>query len=252
MASISRVSLGVFGLLLLTSRGALAMETIDLQSSCCNAPGFEQAAEFESVEITSGGTTSLEDDVDETGSATLQLPQVTRLEKFSVHLPDSDEQSSTNPPPKNNKVRRALFCGPARFPRSYCNAVSCGGSYDGVVVYEGMEFHIHKGGEYTVSMNLSSPAMPVTLRMQLRVTADCEKETCCGPTTLTLRPIVIRPAVDTASGQMLPGEYQVTVHGFNPCLAECRMKGCQEIQVERFGVARFGDSAYESTGSIVP
>jgi hypothetical protein len=182
--------------------------------------------------------------------ATLGLPELHRLNSAHIH---NDAHSGHDGDFDNATLcgagaKRLFFSGTARFPRERCAMGVCHAAFDGVLIYEDMELRYDDQGRYAVFMNLSAPAMPVTLRLRLHVTATCEK--CC-PATLTLRPIAIIPANDSVNGQCLPGEWRVCAQGVSPSLASLAKCNCQVV-VERTGRADYGDQSHLALGLAIP
>ena len=83
------------------------------------------------------------------------------------------------------------FDQPARFPLPAFRYRGGHMEREAALIYEGMRFALLDDGRYQIRFVVGTPAMPVTLRMQL-VLLD---ESTCQEHTLTLPPITI-PAKD--------------------------------------------------------
>ena len=106
---------------------------------------------------------------------------------------------------------RLTFEGPARFPLPEFGVGPCPGEYedDVAVIHEGMRLIANERGDYQVRFNISMPAMPATLRLQLTVATDPPPG---RPIVLSLPPIPIEP--EGISPEFYePATYGVIVRG---------------------------------------
>lgn len=129
------------------------------------------------------------------------------------------------------------FSAPAHFPYPRFGAVNDYYADDGIVIYEGMRLVVAQNGYYEVQFTATSPAMPVTVRMQLFV-SDREKQF----STLTLPPILLNPQDSfehdhAEHGNCLHNTWQVRHIGYSPILAA---RFAILHAVVREGTARFG------------
>ena len=84
---------------------------------------------------------------------------------------------------------------------------------DGAVIYEGMRFVVEDSGNYEVRFLVSTPAMPVLLRLQLHV--PCTDR---GEHTITLPPIDLPPYTN-AKGHYEAATWKVRHVGHSPIIA---------------------------------
>jgi hypothetical protein len=120
------------------------------------------------------------------------LPTVVRLVPRASMRPDERDQVEgprasfgTNEDP----ARHFDFAAPAHFPLPQFNDCDAEGLDDeGVVIYEGMRLDVASDGRYEVRFIATTPAMPVTLRLQFRL-----RQYDGSDRTVTIPPIEIPP-----------------------------------------------------------
>lgn len=101
-----------------------------------------------------------------------------------------------------------VFAKPAHFPLPRFGDLGEVIGLEGAVIYEGMRFRTMPCGRYEVTFAVSTPAIPVTLRLQLLV------GTTAGiPFTLTLPPLAIVPDSPYTGNYQVSGGYQVYKDG---------------------------------------
>jgi hypothetical protein len=131
---------------------------------------------------------------------------------------------------------------------------TCGEVYeqDGAIIHEGMRIVANERGDYLVRFNISTPAMPVSLRLQLRMNVPGTGRKIW----LTLPPIEVKP--DGSSPEFYkPAAYGVSVVGHSAAMAEHFQKirkispaQCEDREIlSRAGTARFGVADLSSPGS---
>jgi hypothetical protein len=123
--------------------------------------------------------------------------------------------------------------GPAHFPLPRFGVNGERVDREGVVIYEGMRFLALPDGRYEVSFIASTPAMPVTLRLQLHVMDDKRRTF-----SLTLPPITIEPKKDF-TGNYLGSTYRVRHEGYSRSVANA-FGSLEKSTIIRRGTARFG------------
>ncbi|HWE38412.1 MAG TPA: hypothetical protein VG406_17705 [Isosphaeraceae bacterium] len=197
------------------------------------------------------------------------LPTVTILK---VPAPDDDEsQMPLGPPNPRPKTNRLIgenpqapywtypFDLPARFPLTKFGSRCCAFEGDGAVIHEGMRLLARVDGQYEVRFNVTTPAMPVMLKLQLilfeRLDSPGLDSRPYVPKTLTLPPIWLRPwdsdpfpdARDPGEG-IQPPSYLVSVRGYSQVIKEIHAPDSKYARdgkrnflvVKRIGTARFG------------
>ena len=127
---------------------------------------------------------------------------------------------------------------------------------DGLIIYEGMRFAVDpKTGKYDLTFTATVPAMPVTLRLQLRLTNPAEP---FQTHTLTLPAIRMQPPPGAQPGDPVPLTFHIAHRGFSslfleqppaypllaqsPTLVPCPVPApidCKWV-ITRTGTARFG------------
>jgi hypothetical protein len=152
---------------------------------------------------------------------------------------------------------------PARFPVTrFGSSRTCAFEGDGAVIHEGMRLLARVDGQYEVRFNVTAPAMPVMLKLQLLLYQRPDSpglSKCRVPVakTLTLPPIWLRPwGSDPFPNSNDPGEgtspttYQVSVRGYSQVIKEVHSPESAYaatepskrnfLLVKRIGTARFG------------
>jgi hypothetical protein len=108
-----------------------------------------------------------------------------------------------------------------------------------LLIYEGMQVAVNPDGRYLVSFIAESPRTPAVVRLQLRVRRLVGREQFdCG--TVTLPPIVIKPASDL-SDQQPSTTIRVRRSGSSHLLRRLQAEsGTESLSLSRSGIARFG------------
>jgi hypothetical protein len=147
------------------------------------------------------------------------------------------------------------FDHPARFPRTEFGAACCAFEGEGAVIHEGMRLLARQDGQYEVRFNITTPSMPVMLRLQLILFEQGRPYATEGrpiPRTLTLAPIPLRPwdadpypdmsqaGVDPSKAGVAPVSYLVRVRGYSQVIKEAQRGDGRLLLVRRIGTARFG------------
>jgi hypothetical protein len=145
-------------------------------------------------------------------------------------VPRKDKDPCRGSLPKR-PVGEVAFKGPAHFPRPAFGWCGEPVEQQGAIIYEGMRFSREKSGQYHVDFVVGIPAVPTTLRLQLKFRSECDKTW----RTLTLPPVEIAPSSDSF-GKYQPGIFQVHCDGYSEVLRDLKGKG----EIVREGVARFG------------
>jgi len=167
-----------------------------------------------------------------------RLPLVTTIER-AQDLSEfcRDEGSCDCSKPYSYDYR---FDAAANFPLPAYGLRGAESDREGAIIYEGMRFAIRKDGRYQVRFVVETPAMPVTMRLQLIL----EDEATLNRYTLTLPPISIpepdQPKRLSEQRKVQPVYDTIqTVHheGYLPMLAQGH---CNIRVVQRTGSARFG------------
>jgi hypothetical protein len=154
-----------------------------------------------------------------------------------------------------DRVLTYYFDLPARFPMAKygpprVGTTCCAFEGEGAVIHEGMRMLARQDGLYEVRFNITTPAIPVVVRLQIVL---YEKDAHL-PRTLTLPPIVLQPTGTDAFPRNLlggtdPTSYIVSVRGYSQVIKE--VQGDQKdrfLLVKRIGSARFGSGVrYQST-----
>src|SRR5262249_5204805 len=119
-------------------------------------------------------------------------------------------------------------------------------------IHEGMRVLIRQDGQYQVRFNITAPAIPLRLRLQLILFEDSRADIKLAqpiPRTLTLPPIVIEPTgADTFPANLEAGihptSYLVSVRGYSQVVKEATGNdepgGGKFLLVKRIGTARIG------------
>lgn len=130
--------------------------------------------------------------------------------------------------PGKHPVFQHRFASPAHYPLPTFNG-KCKIAHpdEGVVIYEGMRFAANSSGQFEVTFTAEAPAMPVEIRLQLRLTGTDGSEA-----TVTLPPIVIYPRSQERSRS-----WNIRHVGFSDTLGE---KFWALDRIERIGSCRFG------------
>lgn len=158
------------------------------------------------------------------------------LGDFSKHPADERGESR----PLDSIAYDYRFDAPAHFPLPAFGIRGEESSRDGAIIYEGMRFAVREDGRYQVRFVVGTPAIPVTMCLQLIV----EDEGTQNHYTLTLPPISI-PEPDKPQHlsqqrkvQQVHGNVQTVHHeGYLPVLTQ----PLSNIRVvRRTGSARFG------------
>jgi hypothetical protein len=142
------------------------------------------------------------------------------------------------------------FDHPARFPRASFGRNCCAVEGEGAVIHEGMRLLAGQNGRYEVRFNITTPSIPVALRLQLILFLPCPEDPALPqpvPRTLTLPPIAIEPAGDDAfpldlTAGTRPTSYMVSIKGYSQVIQEALDggDGKQLLLVKRIGTARMG------------
>jgi hypothetical protein len=154
--------------------------------------------------------------------------------------------------PSDLRLARLRFDCAASFPLREFGA--CGEFFeeDGAIIHEGMRIVANDRGDYIVRFNVSTPAMPVTLRLQLTMKVPGTGRTI----RLTLPAIEVKP--DGSSPEFYkPAPYGVSVVGHSAAIAEHFQKirtispaQCEDREIlSRAGTARFGVANLSSQGT---
>jgi hypothetical protein len=152
-------------------------------------------------------------------------------------------------PPVDPRLARLRFDCAATFPLKEFG--TCGEVYeeDGAIIHEGMRIVANERGDYLVRFNVSTPAMPVTLRLQLRMNPPGAGRRIA----LTLPAIEVWP-LGSSPEFYKPAVYGVSVVGHSAAIAEHFQKirkispaQCGDWEIlSRGGFARFGVSELSS------
>jgi hypothetical protein len=133
---------------------------------------------------------------------------------------------------------------PARFPRSQFGfgKACCAFEGEGALIHEGMRVLARQDGQYEVRFNITTPATPILLRMQLVLH---EEGNALPPRTLTLPPIPLKPwgmdpYPDATQPKFEPVSYLVRVRGYSQVVKEIQQGNGHFLLVKRIGSARFG------------
>jgi hypothetical protein len=151
---------------------------------------------------------------------------------------------------KDSRIWTYHFDLPARFPLTKFGQECCGFEAEGAVIHEGMRLLAREDGQYEVRFNVSTPAMPVLMRLQLVLYENGNSV----PRTLTLPFIAIKPwdlqtYPDNTLEAIDPKEYLVSVRGYSQViyeimnidqLPEREHRKHSFLLVKRIGTARFG------------
>lgn len=152
------------------------------------------------------------------------------------------------------------FTAPAQFlPPDSCGGV---GPLQGAVIYEGMQVRLRGNGTFDVAFRASTPAMPVSLFLQLELDL-LHDQGLGGIQTITLPPILLDPIGRTDFGLEQAG-WKVKINEITPALSapndhsrrdwKVCLTGChcgileafwKIIDVRRLGIARFGSRPRE-------
>jgi len=173
----------------------------------------------------------------------VRLPMVTTIgvaSDFDDFCPANVEHDDKNRCDCGRKfVRDFRFEAAAHFPLTAFGMRGESMEHEGAVIYEGMRFAMSDDGHYQVRFALGTPAMPVTLRLQLLLEDSATKNRY----TLTLPPITIpepnQPQHTTQRREVDPVYAKVqTVHheGYSPTL----VNRSPTINVVRSGGAGVG------------
>ena len=124
---------------------------------------------------------------------------------------------------------------------------------DGLIIYEGMRFAVDpKTGKYDLTFTATVPGMPVTLRLQLRLTHPNDPQQTY---TLTLPAIRMEPPRDRIPGDPEPLTFHIAHRGYSSLLRDPNLAPADDLGkaicdppphitckwiVTRTGTARFG------------
>lgn len=125
------------------------------------------------------------------------------------------------------------FDQPAHFPLPKVGLLGERWDEGGLVLHEGMRFIALADGQFEVSLTVSTPSMPVTLRLQLAVVDQFGQSF-----SLTLPPIDIEPFTDFR-GNYAGQSFQCRHTGFSQAVAEA-FPNLGLCTLCRQGTARFG------------
>lgn len=144
------------------------------------------------------------------------LPTVIRLVRRGSLRPDESTDSDHEEFPYleqcDKSARPFDFAKPARFAVPRFDASGCEFEDEGAVIYEGMRFVVAPSGAYEIRFVVSTPAMPVTLRLQLHVP-------CWDGTEHTVTvPAIDLPPHANARGQFEPAVWKVRHVGVSQIL----------------------------------
>jgi len=164
------------------------------------------------------------------------------FEEFPATEPDAkgekDDKSKSPDSPGSASLQRYQcdhrFDDPAVFPLTSFNRFAPPVHEEGAVIYEGMRFAVREDGRYQVRFLIGTPAMPVTLRLQVVLRAGDGSQY-----TVTLPPITI-PSHDPDAEivQQVHENIQLVHHeGYLPAIQGL---GGNLAVVRREGTARFG------------
>ena len=147
------------------------------------------------------------------------------------------------------------FDHPARFPKTSYGQQSCAFESEGAVIHEGMRLLARQDGQYEVRFNITTPSIPVTLRLQL-ILFNEPLSSPDGqaipvqpiPRTLTLPPVALKPSgadafPDNPEGGTNPTSYFVSVRGYSQVILEAQQDELGQrhlLLVKRNGTARIG------------
>lgn len=150
------------------------------------------------------------------GTAFQDLPTVIRLVRRGSLRPDestdSDHEEFRYLEQCDTSARPFDFAKPARFAVPRFDASGCEFEDEGAVIYEGMRFVVAPSGAYELRFVVSTPAMPVTLRLQLHVP-------CWDGTEHTVTiPAIDLPPHANARGQFEPAVWKVRHIGVSQVL----------------------------------
>jgi hypothetical protein len=224
-------------------------EALPLLPSSPASPPAEPAAENHSPVATSTISRSNSTLVRE--DAFSSLPSVKRISLDQEQMareardaPDDDAQT-----PAQSYASDYRFDLPARFALAQFGSTSLCPSFEGegAVIHEGMRILTSKDGQYDIRFNVTVPAMPVTMRMQLLLYDNASSP---FPKTLTLPPIRIVPDKDAdhddyddvdnpPSGGTPFLSYLVRLRGYSHVVRD--HSGTFQL-ARRIGTARFGSA----------
>ena len=153
------------------------------------------------------------------------------------------------------------FDHPARFPMIKYGSRCCAFEGEGAIIHEGMRLLARQDGQYEVRFNITTPSIPVLLRLQLILFEKGRPDPMDGrpiPRTLTLPPIVIRRQTNDPEafpndleGGIYPTSYLVSVQGYSQVIKEAQEEKKWPgylLLVKRNGTARIGSGVqYQAT-----
>jgi hypothetical protein len=146
-------------------------------------------------------------------------------------LPDDKSEGTAD----KTARRAAVVCdhrfhAPAQFPLPSFSPFAERFEDSGILIYEGMQFKVFASGLYQVRYTVETPALPVTIRMQMIVSRRDSLH------TLTLPPVAIPSGTDRKRAAQ--SVYEVCQEGFLPAFASAERNTL--CVVRRQGAARIG------------
>jgi hypothetical protein len=161
------------------------------------------------------------------------MPTIEPITHYPAHAGKLNHADSTDPATKSVvPLFDARFALPARFDYPQFGAAGEVIPTEGVVIYESMRFSVQPNGEYELIFVMSTPKMPVNLRLQLQV-FDNNKDSIF----ITIPPICTVPAPVEENTNCLMDLWQVRHRGYSGFLAT----SFDDLRlVTRQGVATFG------------
>ncbi|WP_337177225.1 hypothetical protein [Paludisphaera sp.] len=144
------------------------------------------------------------------------LPTVIRLVPRASMRPDERDQVEDGPPRLGSDEDPALhfdFAAPAHFPLPRFGDCDEYLDDEGVLIYEGMRLDVASDGRYEVRFIATTPAMPVTLRLQLSLARHDGSER-----TVTIPPIEVPPYTN-GRGEYEPATWKIRHQGYSYNLA---------------------------------
>lgn len=148
-------------------------------------------------------------------------------------------------------LQTVVYRKPAHFPMPRYTEEGGLIPSEGVLIYEDMRVLLYDGGRYKVCFNVSTPNMPVTLRIQLHLQRDFDlHDADFQEATLTLPPIIIlareEPSTTLFARDRNQGNWQGRIthiehEGRSDWLAQyAAHRRTNLLKIARSGVARFG------------
>lgn len=172
------------------------------------------------------------------------LPQVDRILEWNRQNAMPEQGGGTVAPRYPSLEWEGCQCGlkpkvfffyqPAQFPYPWFGPAGESLPLDGALIHEGMRFIATKDGQYEVRLTITTPGMPVTLRLQLLLSDNLQ-----DAFTLTLPPINLYNPDKQFQGNYLGNSYQVRHAGFSPLVARY-WDHLESFSLVRHGTARFG------------